>query len=188
MFACARKLSRAGDRYTRESFRDVTGVPDWAGALNDGRIRIAAQGIDSVPPLLARSLKHELTHSFLHQKTQGRCPTWLQEGLAQWISGRRVGSNAEQILALHQQGGRSLRALEGPWINFSSAESGYAYGWALAVVETIESQSGPEGINRLLEAERTESTPEGALREGLRKNYSELDDETAQYLKKTYRQ
>src|SRR5262249_37571726 len=48
--------------YTRETFRDVTGVPDWAGALNDGRIRVAAQGIDSVPPALAHSLKHELTH------------------------------------------------------------------------------------------------------------------------------
>ena len=40
---------------------------------------------------LSRILKHELTHSFLYQKTQGRCPTWLQEGVAQWMEGRRGG-------------------------------------------------------------------------------------------------
>jgi len=32
------------------------------------------------------------------------------------------------------------------------------------------------GINRLLEAQRTESSQEAALRQGLRMNFSELDD------------
>lgn len=172
--------------YTRQAFRDVTGVPDWAGALNDGRIRVAAEGIDSVPDALARSLKHELTHSFLFQKTQGRCPTWLQEGMAQWISGRRIGPDAAQLLAIHQSSGKSLRSIEGNWMNMSNAESWFAYGWALATVETIQEQFGADGINRLLEAQRTESSQEAALRQGLRMNFSELDEATVAYLKKTY--
>lgn len=172
--------------YTRQEFRDVTGVPDWAGALNDGRIRVAAEGIDSVPDALARSLKHELTHSFLFQKTQGRCPTWLQEGMAQWIVGRRIGPDAAQLLAIHQSSGKSLRSIEGSWMKMSSAESWFAYGWALAVVETIEDQFGTDGMNRLLEAQRTESSQEAALRQGLRMNFAELDDATIQYLRKTY--
>ena len=173
--------------YTRQSFRDVTSVPDWAGALNDGRIRVAAEGIDSVPESLARSLKHELTHSFLFQKTQGRCPTWLQEGMAQWVAGVRVGAGAAQLLELHQ-GGKSLRTMEGSWMKLSSTESWFAYGWALAVVETIEAQFGPDGMNRLLEAQRTESSQEAALREGLRMNFGELESATVDYLKKTYMQ
>ena len=174
--------------YTRQEFREVTGVPDWAGALNDGRIRVAAEGIDSVPDALARSLKHELTHSFLFQKTQGRCPTWLQEGMAQWIAGRRIGPDAAQLLAIHQNTGKSLRSIEGSWMKMSSPESWFAYGWALAVVETIQDQFGADGVNRLLEAQRTESSQEAALRQGLRMNFSELDDATVAYLKKTYPQ
>jgi len=60
--------------------------------------------------------------------------------------------------------------------------------WALAVVETIESQQGSDGIIRPLEAQRTESSQEAALRQGLRMNFSELDDATAAYLKKIYSQ
>ena len=174
--------------YPHQEFRDVTGVPDWAGALNDGRIRVAVEGIDSVPDALARSLKHELTHSFLFQKTQGRCPTWLQEGMAQWIAGRRIGPDAAQLLALHQSGGKSLRSIEGSWMKLSRADSWFAYGWALATIETIQSEQGPDAMNRLLEAQRTESSQEAALRQGLRMNFAELDDATVAYLKKTYLQ
>ena len=83
--------------YTQESFFDVTRVPGWAGGLNDGRIRVPVQGLETVSDLLARILKHELTHSFVYQKTDGRCPTWLQEGVAQWMEGRRTGADAAQL-------------------------------------------------------------------------------------------
>jgi len=83
--------------YTQESFFDVTRVPGWAGGLNDGRIRVPVQGLETVSDLLARILKHELTHSFVFQKTGGRCPTWLQEGVAQWMEGRRTGGGRGTI-------------------------------------------------------------------------------------------
>jgi hypothetical protein len=53
---------------------------------------------------------------------------------------------------------------------------------ALAVAETIESQHGSDGIIRLLEAQRTESSQEAALRQGLRMNFSELGDATVRLL------
>src|SRR5207245_10948921 len=64
--------------YTNQLFRDITRAPSWAGALNDGRIRVPVQGLNRVTPELAPVLKHELTHSFITAKTHGRCPTWLQ--------------------------------------------------------------------------------------------------------------
>jgi tetratricopeptide (TPR) repeat protein len=175
--------------YTRETFREVTGVPDWAGALNDGRIRVPVQGLETVPEALSRSLKHELTHSFLYQKTQGRCPTWLQEGVAQCMAGRRVGRDAAQVLAMFQSGqGKPLRSLEGNWMKFSSAESWFSYQWSLAVVEGIAADSGSDGFERLLDAERTESSGEAALLQGLRTNYSSLDESTVAYLRRNYLQ
>ncbi len=175
--------------YTQQSFFDVTRVPGWAGGLNDGRIRVPVQGLETVSDLLARILKHELTHSFVYQKTSGRCPTWLQEGVAQWMEGRRSGVDAVQLVAFYQDGkGKPLRYLDGPWMVLSSGQARYAYAWALAVVEGIEADSGSDGLDRLLDAERAETSGESALLQALRTDYSSLDDSTAEYLRRTYLQ
>jgi tetratricopeptide (TPR) repeat protein len=173
--------------YTQETFRDVTRVPGWAGGVNDGRIRVPVQGLETVADQLARILKHELTHSFVFQKTQGRCPTWLQEGVAQWMEGRRTGADAAQLVAAIDDGkGKSLRYLDGPWMSLSVGQARFAYAWALAVVEAIEATSGSDGLDRLLDSERTESSGEAALLQALRTSYSGLDDTTVDYLRKTY--
>jgi tetratricopeptide (TPR) repeat protein len=175
--------------YTQETFFDVTRVPGWAGGLNDGRIRVPVQGLETVSDLLVRILKHELTHSFVFQKTSGRCPTWLQEGVAQWMEDRRTGADAAQLVAFYQDGkGKSLRYLDGPWMVLSSGQARYAYAWALAVVEAIEADSGSDGLDRLLDAERTEASGENALLQALRTNYASLDDSTAEFLRRTYLQ
>jgi hypothetical protein len=70
----------------------------------------------------------------------------------------------------------------------SDAQARFAYAWALAVVEAIEADSGSDGLGRLLDAERTESSTEGALLQALRTNYSGLDDSTVAYLRRTYLQ
>jgi hypothetical protein len=175
--------------YTQEAFRDVTRTPGWTGAINDGKIRVPVQGVDAISDQLTRVLRHELTHSFVYQKTAGRAPTWLQEGLAQWMEGRRTNADAATLVSLFEQGqGKQLRYYDGTWMRLSAVQARYAYAWALAVVEMIEVEKGSDGVNRLLEAERTESSREAALREGLRMSFSSLDDETIQYLKKTYLQ
>ena len=74
--------------YTGQQFEDITRAPSWVGAINDGRIRVPVQGLASVNDQLSRVLRHELTHSFLQQKTRGRCPAWLQE------ANRAMGSRA----------------------------------------------------------------------------------------------
>lgn len=175
--------------YTQESFRDVTRSPGWAGALNDGKIRVPVQGIETVSVELTRILRHELTHSFVFQKTSGRAPTWLQEGLAQWMEGRRTNGDAAQLVAFYEQGqGKQLRYFDDSWTRFSTGQARFAYAWSLAAVEMVEAEHGSDGINRLLEAERAESSREAALREGLRMNFSGLDEATIDYLKKTYLQ
>ena len=175
--------------YTQETFRDVTRTPGWTGGVNDGRIRIPVQGVESVSPELSRILKHELTHSFIFQKTSGRCPTWLQEGLAQWMEGRRTGGDAVTLVQFYQNGqGKQLRYYDGSWMHLNSGQARYAYAWSLAVVEAIEAQSGSDAIDRLLDAVRTESSPDAALLQGLRTHFSALDESTVAYLRQTYLQ
>src|SRR5450432_4625910 len=102
--------------YTRQAFSDITRAPGWVGALNDGRLRVPVQGLTGVNQELSRVLKHELAHSFVQQKTHGRAPTWIQEGLAQWMEGKRSGDNAAVLLDIYGDGHAvSLGSLEGSW-------------------------------------------------------------------------
>jgi len=80
--------------YTQQAFADITQAPNWVGALNDGRIHAPVQGLHEMTPDLSRVLKHELTHSFIQQKSASHAPTWLQEGLAQWMEGKRSDAAA----------------------------------------------------------------------------------------------
>ncbi len=173
--------------YTQEAFADITRAPGWVGALNDGRIRVPVQGLSGVTPELSRVLKHELTHSFVGQKTRGHAPTWIQEGLAQWMEGKRSGENAGVLAQVYQEGhAASLGQLEGSWMSFSSDAASYAYGWALANIEYIVQTDGMGDVERILDLVAGGSSTEAALREVLHSDYNDLMQSTAEYLRKTY--
>jgi tetratricopeptide (TPR) repeat protein len=175
--------------YTGETFRDVTRAPAWSGAINDGRIRIPVEGLTSVTPELGRELRHELTHSFVWQMTDGRCPTWLNEGLAQWFEGRRSSQDARVLVSMYQQKKYiPLRDLEGSWMRFPTPLAAYAYAWSLAAVESIIANSGMYGIEALFTRLKEEDTGQMALERALQLSYSDLELQTVQYLKHTYLQ
>jgi hypothetical protein len=172
--------------YTSEAFKDITRAPGWVGALNDGRIRVPVQGLVAVTPELARVLKHELAHSFINEKTHGNCPVWLQEGIAQWIEGRRSGDSAMALLALYnRQADPSLTVLEGSWMKMPGDFASIAYAWSLAVVEAIEA-NGAGDIVRLLDRMAAGLSGEAAVRDALHMSYSDLNGQAGDYLRRTY--
>ncbi|MFZ0037251.1 MAG: hypothetical protein WAK91_07525 [Candidatus Acidiferrales bacterium] len=175
--------------YTKQEFRDITLAPSWAGALNDGRIRVPVEGLNSVTAELSRVLKHELTHSFVFQMSLGRCPTWLNEGLAQWMEGRRSGETAKLLITAYDRKQYiPLERLGGSWISLPAPVAGYAYAWGLAAVEFIMSRSGPWGISRLFANFNSSSSFEAALGAALQTNYTDLERGTVDYLRQTYGQ
>jgi len=174
--------------YTNRAFADITRAPAWAGAINDGRIRIPVQGLTSVTPALARVLRHELTHSLVGGKTRGRCPVWLQEGVAQWMDGSRLGpAAAASLVSLYDRHeDPSLGSLEGSWMNMPSDFVGTAYAWSLAVVESLVHAGGTSDIERLLDRIASEPTAEPAVRAAVRLDYATLNRFTADYLRSNY--
>jgi hypothetical protein len=173
--------------YTQEAFADITKAPGWAGALNDGRIRVPVQGLNGVDQELSRVLKHELTHSFVQQKTHGHAPTWIQEGLAQWMEGQRSGENAVVMAQIYGEGHAApLGRLEGSWLNMGGDTARYAYAWALANIEYIVQADGMGDIERILDRIGAGMTTEAALREVLHSDYNDVMQSTAEYLRKTY--
>jgi hypothetical protein len=173
--------------YTEQAFADITRAPGWAGAINDGRLRIPVQGLTRVTPDLAHVLKHELTHSFITQKTHGRAPTWLQEGLAQWMEGRRSNSVAGALVEAAAQGSAPhLGSLENSWMVLPPDSVALAYSWSLAIVESMIQSGGITDISRLLDRLAAAPSPEAAVRETLNSDYADLEQQTIAYLKRAY--
>src|SRR5260370_4067967 len=184
--------------YTQDAFSDITKAPAWAGAVNDGRIRVPVQGLEGVDAELSRVLKHELTHSFIAQKTRSACmglkascaihaPAWIQEGLAQWMEGQRSGDNAAVLVQIYSDGHAiPLSRLEGSWLNMSGDTAHYAYAWALANMEYIVQADGMGDMERILDRIGAGMATEAALKEVLHSNYDDLMQSTVEYLRKTY--
>jgi len=71
--------------YGRDEYRELTGsVPHWSGAMFDGKIRLPVYDSVVTEKDLGKLIHHELTHAFVLQLSQMKCPVWLNEGLAQY--------------------------------------------------------------------------------------------------------
>ncbi|MCU1343631.1 MAG: hypothetical protein JWN92_3054 [Candidatus Acidoferrum typicum] len=173
--------------YTNQRFVDITRAPGWVGALNDGRIRVPVEGLTSMTEELARVLKHELTHSFVGQKTGERCPVWLQEGIAQYMEGKRSRSSAGTLYSAYERHMEfSLASYETSWMNLPKEIASSAYAWSLATVEAIVTEEGMVTIERILDRIATQSATEDALHSVLHDSYADLMQSTVQYLRKAY--
>jgi len=173
--------------YTNQAFADITRAPSWAGALYDGKLRIPVQGLSQVTPELAHVLKHELTHCFVGQKTHNRAPTWLQEGIAQYMEGRRSTSSAGPLLDMAGKGQiPPLGSLESSWMGRPAGEITFDYAWSLAIVESMIDAGGVGDVSRLLDRIATSPSTESAMQETLHESYDDLQQQTTDYLKRAY--
>ncbi|MBZ5721525.1 MAG: tetratricopeptide repeat protein [Acidobacteriia bacterium] len=173
--------------YTDQAFFDVTQAPSWSGAVNDGKLRIPVQGVDSVTSDLAHVLKHELAHSFINQLTGGRCPQWLNEGVAQALEPKSVSSRGRRLAELFQtQHEIPFNTLEGSFMRLSPMEAVLAYDESLAAVEYINDTYGMSDVRRILERLGEGSSTEAALRATIHSDYGQLESEVGKYLISRY--
>ena len=169
--------------YTQKEFMDITEAPSWAGALNDGKLRIPIGGLTAMYPELERSLKHELTHSFLNSLGRGRCPVWLNEGLAQIMEPRSASIYARQLSPLFlQRKAIPFSILEHSFTRFSSLQAEIAYAESLSAVEYLRSRYGMGEIVRMLQNIASGAEAEQSLQRSTGLDYSVLQDRTGDYL------
>ena len=173
--------------YTSQAFFDVTQAPSWSGAVNDGKLRIPVEGVTSMTPELARVLKHELAHSFINQISGGRCPQWLNEGIAQAIEPKSISSHGRRLAALFQSEREiPFNTLEGSFMRFTPAEAILAYDESLAAVQYINETYGISDIQRMLDRLGAGSSPEAALRATIHSDYGQLQSDVGKYLASKY--
>ncbi len=173
--------------YTDQAFFDVTQSPSWAGAVNDGKLRIPVDGVSSITPELAHVLKHELAHSFVNQLSGGRCPQWLNEGIAQALEPKSLSSQGRPLAQIFRaQREIPFNALEGSFMRLSGLQAVLAYDESLAAVQYINETYGMSDLQRILERLGRGSSTEAALRAIIHADYGQLQSEVATYLARKY--
>ena len=158
-------------------------IPEWAEGINDGSIRVPTRGLDKPTPHLVRVLRHELAHSFVAERTGGNCPTWLQEGISQWLEGGDPArEDGKLAIAARQKQLVPLLTLEAPFRNLSEFEAATAYAESLSAVAHIVRKRGEAGVVRLLSALGDGLPSEEALPVALALSYPELQKSWEEYL------
>jgi len=169
--------------YTNQAFFDVTRAPSWTSALNDGKLRIPIDGLSSVTSDMVRVLRHELTHSFVNQLTLGRCPHWLNEGVAQMMEPRMLGRRLPPLAELFkEQREIPINQLEGGFTSLNTMEAELAYDESLASVDYIRDTYGMDSIVRILQRLGDGESAEAALRTTIHVDYRQLEENVRTYL------
>jgi len=162
--------------YSDRQFQDVTDAPGWSNGIYDGKIRIPIGGIEQETPGLRRLLYHEYTHAVVRAITP-RCPTWLNEGLAQYFEGRRIDSRQREMLRKIAQAGKlpSLTNLEGPFMGLGSDQAQYAYLFSLSSVRYMVDSFGMYRVKGVLDELARGADTGGSLSNGIMLSYEEFE-------------
>ena len=169
--------------YTSEAFFDVTHAPAWTAALNDGKLRMPVEGMENVTPELSRVIKHELAHSFVNQAARGKCPVWLNEGIAQMVEPQSSARYRRGLAALFKQGNAApLSALEGSFMGLSDQRAAIAYAESLAVTEYIRDTYGVSALTSTLQRLSEGKNINDALRSAIHSTEQQLEQEFADKL------
>lgn len=130
---------------------EAAGHSPWAGALFDGRIQVPLVYENSrVGPRMRRVFAHEVVHACISRF--GPFPTWLHEGLAQYLSGDRLNQDQKRALRQALSANRlpPLEQIAGPWGGLQAAQATTAYAYALWALETAIDSEGLEAFRQLL--------------------------------------
>lgn len=138
----------------RDAYLRSTGAAEWSGGQYDGRIHIAWTDGAQVGPSMQRAMAHELVHACLTTIPSGSTPwpAWLEEGLAQKLSGDTlqagVRDQLQQLAASHSI--PRLEHLGQDWSALSTQKAVTAYSLALAAADALYDNYANYGIRNIL--------------------------------------
>lgn len=141
--------------YSAESFRALRReTPDWVAGQYDGKIRVPLPDTKLGLGTVKQILYHEYTHALVHDLTKGKCPIWLNEGLAEY-EGNRDAQGSWLYVTQAAQAGRLV-----PWTELSDHfstvlpmdEVALAYQESHSMIRYLVQRYGFWRLRRLLRA------------------------------------
>lgn len=165
--------------YTNEQFKDITHAPSWAGGRYDGKIRLPLKGLRPGSSHLKNLLYHEYTHVVVHFLGAGRVPSWLNEGLAQYLEG---GEHRQKIELVRQVKAKSallpLKNLDQSFSQISDYRKvDLAYAQSLSAVQYFVGRYGMYDLRKVIVLLSQGQSVDKALKEIIRRNLADFEDE-----------
>jgi hypothetical protein len=135
---------------SRDAYHKTTDAAEWNGGQFDGRIRVPVAASQVMDAALLRIFAHESTHACLSML--GRWPAWLQEGLAQKLSGDALSPSIRLKLEKMAKDGRlpRLENLHQDWSRLDTEHAIAAYALSLAAVEMFSESYSAYGLRNLV--------------------------------------
>jgi hypothetical protein len=135
---------------SRDAYKKATDAAEWSGGQYDGRIRVPVMSGQQMDARQEQVLAHETTHACLAML--GEWPSWLQEGMAQKLSGETLPPQARAQLAELAKAGQlpKLEALRGGWSGLNAQSARLAYSLALEAVDALYENFGTDGVRNLM--------------------------------------
>ena len=129
--------------------RDEGARPDWAEGLFDGRLHVTMAQLHQSRTRLQAYLRHEYTHAVIHRISQGRAPTWLDEGIAQYLERPASAKPVARLVAPDEP--IFLGAMQGDFAGLPQAEARRRYAESLRATTLLINAHGVMGLRRWLE-------------------------------------
>ena len=166
--------------YGAESFRQLREeTPEWMGGQFDGKIRVPLPSDQLDQGTVKNILFHEYTHALIHDLTGGKCPKWLNEGLAEY-EGRTQASQPLRLLAKAHETQQLI-----PWLELSehispvlpAEEVGLAYEQSYSLVAYLIQRYGFWRMRRILKAIGDGQPWEEALDQEFRRKLPRVEED-----------
>ncbi len=150
--------------YPNKAFYEITEVPKWVGGLYDGKIRIPVKGLTHLTRKSKNVLRHELAHVFIFSKTNGNCPSWFHEGVAQIIEGKQTPS--------YRRIKEKIALVDAPWL-----ENNIDYPISLSLSTFLVEGYSFYSVNMILDELGKGSNLNEAMEKSIDLNVTELIEE-----------
>lgn len=167
-------------------FREYSGLGAHVAGLFDGKIHIPIPGRGDERHVQG-VLWHEYTHAVIHEKTRGRCPSWLNEGIAVYQQTKidsRPREQAKALLGRAEKLPLEWGQLEAAFRLRSSSPQvrGVAYLQAYVIADYLFERYRRYQLNALLEEIGETGNAEEALRSVLHVKLDTLEKKVLEHL------
>lgn len=137
--------------YFPKNFQKVSTMPSWAGGLYDGKIRLPVPPHTQSSDQLHGAIFHEYCHHLVHVLSDGRCPTWLNEGLAQYVEGLDTQKARTILFNAGLNRLPSLKTMSGPFSKTKDrSEAERLYALSLWISGFLIDEKGVSAIQTVL--------------------------------------
>lgn len=150
--------------YPTKAFSKLNLGPHWAVGLYDGKIRLPLDDQSNLTNAVC-TLFHEYTHAVIHDLSNGYCPKWLNEGLAD-VQGSKISPRGTWMVKEGLQQNRliSLGDLSDAFQSTDDRTVSLGYQQAYTVATFMTEKYGARRVRRLIDETAKDVPWEIALR------------------------